>query len=53
VKIERLNALIFEAETQRDRGAMAWDRFLEGVLADDPACDARGQRRRPEERGSS
>jgi hypothetical protein len=46
MKIERLNVLVFEAETQRDRGRVAWGRFFEDVLADDAARDARSPRRR-------
>jgi hypothetical protein len=33
--IERLNALMFEAEAQRDCDGVPWDRFLGDVLADD------------------
>jgi hypothetical protein len=35
MEIERLNALMFEAETQRDCDGVPWHRFLEDVPADD------------------
>jgi hypothetical protein len=35
MEIERLNALMFEAEAHRDCEGLPWDEFLRQVLADD------------------
>lgn len=50
MEIERLNALMFEAEARQDCEGLTWDEFLGQVLADDFALRRSAAEKPPEDR---
>jgi hypothetical protein len=52
MEIERLNALMFDAEAHRDCEGLPWDEFLGHVLADDFALRRSAASKPPEDRNT-